>query len=66
MLKSAIILSLIAGVLGTGIGGLIGVFLGKTSKKLTSRMFNFASGVMLGIVFFDLLPRALEMSGLII
>ncbi len=53
------ILSLIAGVAGTGLGGILGILLGSKSRKLTSLLFNFASGVMLGVVFFELIPEAL-------
>lgn len=50
--------STIAGVIGTGIGGLIGIFIGKKSSKLISAILSIAGGIMLAVVFFDLLPEA--------
>ncbi len=59
-----IILSIIAGVVGTGTGGLIASFLGNTSDRMTSALLSFASGVMIAIVCFGLIPEALLISGL--
>lgn len=47
-----------AGVLGTGIGGAIGLPFRKSGKKAISSVLNFASGVMIAVVCFDLIPQA--------
>ena len=50
----------IAGVGGTGIGGLVGALLQKDSNKAVSLLLSFAGGIMLGVVGFDLIPEAVE------
>lgn len=50
-----IIYSAVAGIIGTGIGGLIGVYLKEKSKRLTSLVLSFAGGVMLSISCFNLM-----------
>ena len=48
----------IAGVGGTGVGGLVGALLQKDSNKVVSLLLSFAGGIMLGVVGFDLIPEA--------
>lgn len=55
-----IVLSLIAGVVGTGLGGVLGVLLKNKGNKVMSRILSFAGGVMVGIVVFEMLPESLE------
>ncbi|MBE6942819.1 MAG: ZIP family metal transporter [Ruminococcaceae bacterium] len=50
----------IAGVAGTGLGGLIGALLQKDSKRAVSLLLSFAGGVMLSVVCFDLVTEAIE------
>ena len=50
----------IAGVVGTGIGGLIGALLQKDSNRMVSLLLSFAGGVMLSVVCFDLVTEAIE------
>ena len=50
----------IAGVLGTGLGGLIGALLQKDSNRTVSLLLSFAGGVMLAVVCFDLVVEAVE------
>ena len=50
----------IAGVAGTGLGGLIGALLQKDSKRAVSLLLSFAGGVMLSVVCFDLVVEAIE------
>lgn len=54
-----IIITFIAGVIGTGLGGLIGAVLNKNSNKAVSLLLAFAGGVMFSIVCFDLIETAL-------
>ena len=50
----------IAGVVGTGLGGLIGAVLQKDSNRTVSLLLSFAGGVMLSVVCFDLAVEAIE------
>ena len=50
----------IAGIAGTGVGGLIGALLQKESKRAVSLLLSFAGGVMLSVVCFDLVVEAIE------
>jgi ZIP family zinc transporter len=58
-----LLLSAGAGVIGTGTGGIAGLIFGKKSDATVSYLLSFAAGVMLSIVFFDLIPEAIELSG---
>lgn len=57
-----VILSLIAGVAGTGIGGILGVLLKGKGSAITAKVLSFAGGVMLGVTSFDMIPEAVEKS----
>lgn len=61
-----IIFSALAGIFGTGAGGLISILIGKRSPSMTCWMLSFAGGVMTSIVCFGLIPEAIEHSGVII
>ena len=50
----------IAGIIGTGLGGLIGALLQKDSSRMVSLLLSFAGGVMLSVVCFDLITEAIE------
>ena len=50
----------LAGVVGTGVGGLIGALLQKDSNRTVSLLLSFAGGVMLSVVCFDLITEAIE------
>ena len=50
----------IAGVAGTGLGGLIGALFKKDSNRTVSLLLSFAGGVMLSVVCFDLIAEAIE------
>lgn len=54
-----IVMTAVAGVAGTGLGGLIGVLFTRNSEKIVSLLLSFAGGVMLCIVCLDLLSDAL-------
>ena len=54
-----IVTTAIAGVAGTGLGGLIGALLQKDSNRTVSLLLSFAGGVMLSVVCFDLITEAI-------
>lgn len=54
-----LIVTFIAGVVGTGLGGFIGVLFKKDSNRTISLLLAFAAGVMLSIVCFDLIEGAI-------
>ena len=53
-----ILITAIAGVGGTGFGGLVGAVLRRDSTKAVSLLLSFAGGVMMAVVCFDLIPEA--------
>ncbi|MDE7214194.1 MAG: ZIP family metal transporter [Anaeroplasmataceae bacterium] len=55
-----LVLSLIAGTVGTGVGGILGVLLKNKGNKVMSRILSFAGGVMVGIVVFEMVPESIE------
>ena len=57
-----ILLSILAGVIGMGLGGLLTALFGSRSERMTSIFLSFAGGVMVSIVFLELLPEASELS----
>lgn len=58
-----VIITAIAGVGGTGIGGLVGISLTRDSSKMVSLLLAFAGGVMLAVVCFDLIPESFRPEG---
>ena len=50
----------LAGVAGTGVGGLVGALLQKNSNRTVSLLLAFAGGVMLSVVCCDLVIEAIE------
>lgn len=54
-----IVITLIAGVGGTGLGGLVGAIVNKDSEKTVSFLLSFAGGVMVSVVCFDLILDAI-------
>lgn len=54
-----LILSLTAGVVGTGIGGALGVLFADKGTRVTGGVLGFAGGVMLGVVCFSMLPESI-------
>ncbi len=63
MLKISL-LGLFFGTIGTTLGGLIGIFSKRNSNKFLSFVLAFASGLMLAVVCFDLIPDSIEISSL--
>ena len=60
ILATLIVTTALAGVAGTGIGGLIGALLQRNSNRVVSLLLSFAGGVMLSVVCFDLAVEAVE------
>ena len=58
-------LGLFFGTFGTTIGGIIGIKLKRNSNKFLSFILSFASGLMMAIICFDLIPEALNISNII-
>ena len=63
-LLRATLLGLFFGTFGTTLGGIIGIAFKSTSKKFLSFILALASGLMMSIVCFDLIPEALEISNI--
>lgn len=55
-------LGLFFGTFGTTLGGIIGVTIKKHSNKFLSFILAFASGLMMAVICFDLLPEAFGIS----
>ena len=60
VIETLIVTTALAGVAGTGIGGLIGAMLQKDSNRTVSLLLSFAGGVMLSVVCCDLVLEAIE------
>ena len=60
VIETLLLTTFLAGVVGTGLGGLIGALLQKESNRVVSLLLSFAAGVMLSIVCFDLVTEAIE------
>lgn len=58
------ILGLFFGTFGTTIGGIMGVTFKSTSARFLSFVLQFAAGLMLAVICFDLIPEALEISNI--
>ncbi|MDE6442754.1 MAG: ZIP family metal transporter [Clostridia bacterium] len=56
-----IVITFLSGVVGTGLGGLIGVILKRDSNKIVSLLLSFAGGIMLAVVCFDLMSEPVQM-----
>jgi len=54
----------LVGIIGTGLGGLISLFIVKPSSRFLGILLGITSGLMLSVVTFDLLPEAYEIAGL--
>lgn len=58
-----LLLSIGAGILGTLLGGIIAIFIG-SKEQFNAYLLVFAGGVMLSVVFFDLIPETFELTEL--
>lgn len=60
VIATLILTTALAGVAGTGLGGLIGALLQKDSMRTVSLLLSFAGGVMLSVVCCDLVIESVE------
>ena len=60
VIATLLLTTFLAGVAGTGLGGLVGAMLQKNSNRTVSLLLSFAGGVMLSVVCFDLVTEAIE------
>ena len=60
VIATLLMTTFLAGVAGTGLGGLVGAMLQKNSNRTVSLLLSFAGGVMLSVVCFDLVTEAIE------
>lgn len=58
------LLGLFFGTFGTTIGGIIGVTFRGNSKRFLGFILQFAAGLMVAIICFDLIPEALKISNI--
>ena len=64
ILKTTLI-GLLFGTFGTTLGGIIGIIIKKHSNKFLSFILAFASGLMMAVICFDLIPEALGISSIL-
>lgn len=63
-LGSVMLITALAGIGGTGLGGGLGCLFRRDSSYVVSLLLNFAAGVMVAVVCFDLLEEAAGQGGL--
>ncbi|MCL2859969.1 MAG: hypothetical protein FWF46_05330 [Oscillospiraceae bacterium] len=64
ILLNTTLISLFFGTFGTTIGGVIGISFKSTSNKFLSFVLEFAAGLMIAIICFELIPKAIEISNI--
>lgn len=60
-----IAITAVAGIGGTGLGGVVGAVIRRETDRLVSLLLSFAGGVMLAVVCFDLISDALFPQGMV-
>ena len=53
-----VLITLISGVGGTGLGGLVSACIRKDSKRIVSLLLSFAAGAMIYVVVEELIPES--------
>ncbi len=56
-------IGLMAGVIGTGFGGMAVALLKQPNRRMFGVVLGFSAGIMLAVVSFDLMPEAFEIGG---
>ena len=64
MILKTTLLGLFFGTFGTTLGGILGIVIKKNSNKFLSFILSFASGLMMAVICFDLVPEALGISNI--
>ena len=64
ILKTTLV-GLFFGTFGTTLGGILGVTIKRNSNKFLGSILSFASGLMMAIICFDLIPEAMEISNIV-
>jgi len=59
-----ILFSLLAGVVGTGLGGLISILIRHRNKIVMTYLLNFSGGMMISITCFKLIPESVSLSNI--
>ncbi len=62
-LLEAVLFSSLAGMAGTGLGGLISICLRKPGEKLPAVMMGFSGGLMMAVSCLDMIPEAVRAAG---
>jgi ZIP family zinc transporter len=52
-----------AGLLGTGLGGVLSFLIPVSGTRILQRLMGLAGGMMIAVVCFDLIPEAFELAG---
>ena len=60
-----ILISLFFGTIGTAIGGIIGISANIKTNKILSFILEFAAGLMMAVICFELIPEAINMTNTI-
>lgn len=63
MLGWIIVITAIAGIGGTGLGGIVALFFRRDSSRVVSLLLSFAGGIMIGVVCFDMIQSAIRPDG---
>lgn len=63
MIMKVTLIGLMAGVLGTGLGGILSAIFRKEVDKYLNFFMGLSGGIMLAVVVFDLMKEAMESSG---
>lgn len=58
------LIGLFFGTFGTTLGGIIGIVINKNSNRFLSCILSLASGLMISVVCFDLIPEAMKLSNI--
>ncbi len=58
--------AMFSGVIGTGLGGLLGLVFKNTNNRIFAFILEFSAGLMLSVVCFSLIPDALKLSNIFI
>lgn len=62
-LLESVLYSTLAGMAGTGLGGIISIFFRKPGAKLPAVMMGFSGGLMMAVSCLDMMPEAVRSAG---